>query len=87
MVFSTRDVHWGTTAVIPTNLQVGNTSGEKPPRHPDHRAANSSLHLASVFSSSQDSVVAVTHWHNGVIFNPFNISLSKGILARGPHGG
>lgn len=87
MVFGIRDTHWGTTAINPTNLLVRNTSEEKPPTHPDHRAANSSLHFPSVFSSSQDSVVAVTHWHNSVIFNPFNISLFKSILARGPHGG
>lgn len=87
MVFSIGDVHWGTTVVIPTNLLIRNTSEKKPPTHPDRRAANSSLHFASVFSSSQDSVVAVTHWRNSVIFNPFNISLFKSILARGPHGG
>lgn len=88
MVFSTRDVHWGTTAVIPTDLLVRSTPEEKPPHiQITGQQTHPCISLQFAAASSQDSVVAVTHWRSSVIFNPFNISLFKSILARGPHGG
>lgn len=51
MVFSIRDVHWGTPAVIPTNLLVGNTLEEKPPHTP--RSQGSKLIPALPFSFQQ----------------------------------
>lgn len=61
--------------------------GEIPGTQRDRRAAVSFLHSPSVFSSSQHSVVAITHRLNSVIFNPVNTSLFKIISARRPRGG
>lgn len=61
--------------------------GEIPGTQRDCRAAVSFLHSPSVFSSSQHSVVAITHRLNSVIFNPINTSLFKIISARRPRGG